>query len=259
MASVDSSEIELLVRGKVEDELKSLAMTRKKDLTKTAKDVIESVLPEVTRVIMVAVSAAVNEAMKQIVQTVKSNSVDNFHMQRQGIMLKYECDKLEQYQRSDNLRIYGLREESGETEEVLEDKVIELASKIGVDLQSSDISVVHRLGKPRDRDRPLIVRFCRRKRRNEILKKKAELKKQNTNVFINEDLTPLRSTMMKMVKDQTGVKNATSRNGKIVAWLSEDPNRAIEITTPDDLNKVGIVTPDWKRLKLDQLVWDITA
>ena len=62
MASVDSSEIELLVRGKVEDELKSLAMTRKKELMKTAKDVIEVVLPEVTKVIMVAVSATVNEA-----------------------------------------------------------------------------------------------------------------------------------------------------------------------------------------------------
>lgn len=62
--------------------------------------------------------------------------------------------------------------------------------------------------------------------------------------------------MMKMVKDQTEVKNATSRNGKIVAWLSEDPNGTIEINTPDDLRKVGIVTPDWKWLKIDHL-WSV--
>ena len=65
--------------------------------------------------------------------------------------------------------------------------------------------------------------------------------------------------MMNMVKDQVGVKNVTSRNGKIVAWRNEDPNRAIEITTPDDLSKVGIGTPDWKQPKLDHLVWDTTA
>ncbi|MPC98133.1 hypothetical protein E2C01_093486 [Portunus trituberculatus] len=89
--------------------------------------------------------------------------------------------------------------------------------------------------------------------------KKAELKKKKISIFCNEDLTPLRAKMMMMVKDQVGVKNVTSRNGKIVAWLNEDPKRAIEITTPDDLSKVGIGTPDWKQLNLDHLVWDTTA
>lgn len=162
MAGVNSSAIAELVKSNVDDELKSLSASRKKDLTKTAKDVVEVVLPEITKVITVAVSSAVNAAVEQMIETVKTNVVDTFQVQRQGILMKYECDKLEQYQRSDNLRIYRLVEESEETEEVLEGKVIELASNMGVNLQSSDISVVHRLGEPRDRDRPLIVRFYRR-------------------------------------------------------------------------------------------------
>lgn len=173
--------------------------------------------------------------------------------------MKYECDKLEQYQRSDNLRIYGMPEERDKTEDSLEDKVVEFASTMGVELQPDDSSVVHRVGKPRDTDRPRIIRFCRRKKRNELLRKKAELRRKNVNIFINEDLTPLRAVMLKMVKDQAAVKNATSRNGKIVAWLNDDPNRAIEMNTPDDLSKVGIVNPDWKQLKMDHIVGDTTT
>ncbi|MPC91137.1 hypothetical protein E2C01_086154 [Portunus trituberculatus] len=94
---------------------------------------------------------------------------------------------------------------------------------MGVSSRADDISVVHRLGKPRDRERPAIVRFCRRKKRNALLRRKGELK-QKTAVFINEDLTPLRSAMRRIVKEQAGVKNVT-RNGKILAWLTDDPNR----------------------------------
>lgn len=50
------------------------------------------------------------------------------------------------------------------------------------------------------------------------------------------------------MKEQAGVKNVTTRNSKNLAWLTNEPNRAIEINALDDLSKVGIVTPDWKRL-----------
>lgn len=255
MAETVSLEMEQVVKAKVEDEMKSLSVSRKKELTKTVRDVIETMMPEMTKLITVAVSAAVTAAMDRVMEEVRNKVVDSFQVQRQAMLTKYECDKLEQYQRSDNLRIYGMEEEREETEETLEEKVVELASNMGVHLQPGEVSVVHRLGKPRESDRPVIIRFCCRKKRNEFLKKKVELKKKNIKIYINEDLTPLRAAMMKMVKDQAGVKNVTSRNGKIVAWLNDEPNRAIEINTPDDLNKVGIVTPDWKRLKMDHLVW----
>lgn len=134
--------------------------------------------------------------------------------------------------------------------------MVELASDMGVNLHVDDISVVYRLGKPRDRERPVIVRFCRRKKKNAMLRRKGELKKKHVRVFVNEDLTPLRSAMRRMVQVQPGVKNVTTRNGKIVAWLTDDPNRAREINTPDELSKVGIVTPDWKRLHMDHIMWE---
>ena len=227
-------------------------------MTKTAKDIIEHLVPEMTKVISVAVSTAVKHAMDQMIDTVKSKTVDSFHIERHALLQKYDCDRLEQYQRSDNLRIYGIEEGIDESEERLEEKVVESASNIGVNLDPRGISVVHRLGKQQESVRPVIVRFCCRKKRNEILKKKKVLKEKKMKVFINEDLTPLRSTMLKMVKEQSGVKNATSRAGKILAWLNDAPNQALQIETPDDLFKVGIVCPDWKRLKMDHLVGETT-
>ena len=149
MAGVDSSEV---LVTEVEDGLQSLVTSRRKDLTKTAKDVIETVLPEITKVITVAVSAAVKAILNQMSEAIRSKSVDSFLVQRQALLMKYECDKLEQYQRSDNVSIYGISEDSEETKEGLEKKVIELVSNLGADLQPREISVAHRLGKPRDRD-----------------------------------------------------------------------------------------------------------
>lgn len=90
-------------------------------------------------------------------------------MQRNCLLLKYEHDKMEQYSRRENLRISGWEEEEDESEEVLEAKVIEHADTIGVKIEQDDISVVHRLGRPREGGRPVIVRFCHRKKRNEIM------------------------------------------------------------------------------------------
>lgn len=85
------------------------------------------------------------------------------------------------------------------------------------------------------------------------MRKKAELKKKSKKVFINEDLTPMRVAMLKMVKEQQGIKNAISRDGKIVAWREDQPGRAIEMDNPEDLYKVGIDSANWQRLKMPQM------
>ena len=86
------------------------------------------------------------------------------------------------------------------------------------------------------------------------MKKKAELKRKQRKVFVNEDLTPLRSAILSIAKEQPSVKNTTTRDGRIVAWLKDAPDRPLFLETPDDLVKIGVSTPDWKRLKLDHLM-----
>ncbi len=59
---------------------------------------------------------------------------------------------------------------------MLEAKVIEHADTIGVKIEQDDISVVHHLRRPREGGRPVIVRFCHRKKRNEIMQNKKKKK-----------------------------------------------------------------------------------
>ena len=80
--------------------------------------------------------------------------------------------------------------------------------------------IAHRLDKPRDGGRSVIVRFCHRKKRNEMLINKKKLKGRQRKVYINEDLTSLRATMMSLVKEQETVKNVSTRDGSILAWLA---------------------------------------
>ncbi|KAK3882537.1 hypothetical protein Pcinc_013104 [Petrolisthes cinctipes] len=120
-------------------------------------------------------------------------------------------------------------------------------------VEPGDISTVHRVGRPGDRNRAVIVRFCHRKKRNEVLDKKKELKNKGRNIFVNDDLTPLRATLLKTMKEQESVSNAKTRDGRILAWL-RDGNRRVEVSTPADLHRVGVAVPDWKRLKLDHIV-----
>ena len=55
-------------------------------------------------------------------------------------------------------------------------KVTELAKDMGVNI------IVHRLGKPGNRNEPVIVRLCHRKKRNEILKREERTKEEQEDI-----------------------------------------------------------------------------
>lgn len=241
--------LEQLVKEKVEEELETLGKKSTRG-SNTAKEVAAAIMPGIANIISVAVTVAVSTAVKDITDKWLMSSAES---QKVSLHHRYDNDRLEQYTRRDNLRIFGIEEDQEEDEDVLQAKVLEVAADVGVKLEADDISIAHRLGKTGERSRPVIVRFCHRKKRNAVLKNKKELKNKNKKIFINEDLTPLRSVLLKMTKEQAEVRNVTTRDGRILAWLV-DRDRPVEITTPDDLHKVGIDSPDWRRLKLDHLV-----
>lgn len=251
MAHGVGAKLENLVKAKVDEELNNITSTLEGSrVNKSVKDVAAAILPGIANIISVAVSTAISASMKEL-----SDKMDRkiAEMQRYCLLNKYENDKLEQYSRRENLRILGLEEEADETEGVLEAKIIELAGDIGVKLDTSDISVAHRLGKPREGGRPVVLRLCHRKKKNEMMHNKKKLKGRQRKVYVNDDLTSLRAKMMNLVKNQEIVKNVSTREGSILAWLHSG-GRPVVINTPDDLHKVGITNPDWKLLNLDHLV-----
>lgn len=250
MAHCVGSELQDLVKVKVDEELAKISMESGKAASKTVREVAAMILPSLANIITVAVSSAVTAALTDFTDKLESK-VNEVKML--CLMNKYKNDRLEQYSRRDNLRISGLEEDNDESEEVLEAKVIELAGSMGVKLESNEISVAHRLGKPRDGERPVIVRLCHRKKKDEIMRNKKKLKDRQRKVYINEDLTFLRAKMMSLVKEQETVKNVSTREGSILAWPTSG-GRPVVVNSPDDLEKVGITSPDWKKLKLDCMI-----
>lgn len=104
-----------------------------------------------------------------------------------------------------------------------------IKDKLQLNISPSDISTAHRLGKKpiqqqQDR-RSLIVKLCRRDLKNDL---KFACKEKKPNLYINEDLTPIRKTIMFVLraakrKFPDKVSGCSSVDGKVFVW-TKPPN-----------------------------------
>lgn len=154
-----------------------------------------------------------------------------------------ENDALEQYTRRNSVRISGVPEIEGEnTEEV----VFRLADALKSNIGPSDIDRLHRVGKPRadGRHRVIIIKFAKYNARQRVYLKRMDLRDCENDdmktVFINEDLTKLRSKLLFDARTLVKVdklKSAYSTNGKIFVRDNSDDRYLIK--TKVDLLKYG--------------------
>lgn len=231
----------------MEKELWSISLRKGGVGTREGKKVEEprtkEVAPDLANIITVVVITAVSSAVQEIKKELTKCSAT---VQRNYLLKRYDNDKLQQYMCRDNLRFSGIKEDEGESETVSENKIINIASDIGVELQVSDISDAHRLSKPGGSVRPVLVKFCQRKKREEVMKKKRELKKKKREIYINSDLTPVRASLLKLVTHDCKL---------LIRYKFKD--RPITLKASDDLYKLGINVWDWKCLGLDHpIVFD---
>lgn len=152
----------------------------------------------------------------------------------------YKWDDVEQYSRRDNIIIRGVPETSGKS---TNDIVMDLAFKAGVNVTPQDISTSHRL-KQRRASQPssIVVKFTRRDVRNEIMRKKKNLRNQPDcgSIFFDEHLTSLRHKILMAVKHDDEVEKAWTIDGKIICLMTGGTNRKLTISSPDDLqHKLG--------------------
>ena len=221
-------------------------------------DIVSQVLTAVTPVIANIVKAAVASSTEQILKKMdetskemKSETMRTVDQVKKEVQAqKFELDRLEQYGRRDNVKIFGIPfQEDENTNQV----IMDLAADIGVDISPSDISVSHRLPSSRnDRPKPILVKFVRRDTKTSFMKKKKELR-QNENrkdVYVEEDLTPLRFKMLKELKrDSDNIKRVWALDGKINCVIQDGQHEVKKvISSPSDLVKVG-----WSVEKINDL------
>lgn len=207
---------------------------------------LQKIMSSLQPVLAAALNAAVTESTKhfiKVTETATSKIVAaTTQLERKVTEVKsglqkisWDMDKLEQYTRKENIKIYGIPVSENENTNRI---AIELASQLGVKIADEDISVSHRLPPPRhhrsDGRQPppaIIVRFTRRDKKTELMRKKKNLKgmkREGWNIYINDDLTQLRGTVCRALREEKNVKNVWSNNGKILCACNENGKEIIK-------------------------------
>ncbi|KAE8738772.1 hypothetical protein FOCC_FOCC015732 [Frankliniella occidentalis] len=114
-------------------------------------------------------------------------------LQVENDLLKDKTDDLEQRNRLENLRIFGIKEEDGENTDELVVKIAQKLDLFSIDL--SDTSRSHRVGrKSVDKPRAIIVKFVSYAKRQKMFLAKKRLK--GSGISIREDLTSIRQAIL---------------------------------------------------------------
>jgi hypothetical protein len=201
--------------------------------TAASNDIDPALLAAVEAVVQRAVKAAVEAALATFNEVISKLQEDVAALQRKltdtNERLAERTDELEQYQRRDNLRIFGVKETTAESTDEL---VVQICrEKLGVELPSDAISRSHRVGRRlepgadgRERHRPIIVRFNTYRTRRTVFEAKKRLK--GTGVTIREDLTQLRQELYRRAVTQFGLRNVWTQDGRVL-WVDKNGKKGV--------------------------------
>ena len=115
---------------------------------------IQQMIPVIVGAVTAAVTEAVSRAMEKSVSMMEKRFEN---AQKQLLLLRYQHDEMEQYSRRESIRVFGVEGDTAEeSEDDLIRKIISIAKRIDVIIQSSDISVAQRVGKTGVRARPVL-------------------------------------------------------------------------------------------------------
>lgn len=186
-------------------------------------------------VIETAVQTAVAAANERILELSREVAGLRQRVQQFDVDLADKCDELEQYQRRDNLRVFGVPETRGE---VTDNLVLQLfKEKLGVELPAESLSRSHRVGRQQQasddgskRHRPLIVKFASYRYRRMVFSAKKNLK--GSGITIREDLTAARQRLYQKAVAVHGVRNTWTNDGRIL-WVDKDGGKGVATTLAD--------------------------
>ena len=235
----------------------------------TQLEIIDLLAPLLIKTMASAIEKVVSDNQKTSVCEAKVDSLKE-SIQKATLAQRYTFDKLEAHDREDNLIFLNIEEpETGfESDEVIEQKIIDVLKDINIELKNEHISVAHRIGKKlldgngmrvrndngSIKSRPVIVRFSKKAKKFEIARKKKGLKGKS-DVIIYEDLTSIRRGLLNVSKEQSCVKACYSKAGRIMVRLHSNESEEIAINSHEDLHKIGVQNfNDWPKLNMQDCI-----
>ena len=195
-------------------------------------EVITLVIAALQSVLVQSVTAALTTAataskhsmldLRHDLGALHAMEADTKALRAQVQTLNFDIDRLQQYSRRENFRVFGIAETA---DEKTNDIIVKVAGDMGVDITERDISVSHRIGKKMGtKPRPIIAKFVRLDTKTAMMRNKRNLKGLDgyKSVFVNDDLTTMRSKLVYELKRDESVTRVWTMNGKIMCIQEEN-------------------------------------
>ena len=148
-------------------------------------------------------------------------------MKKQISVLESKIDDNDQHERRDTVIISGKAVPPAKRDENCSEVTCKLVKdQLNVILSPMDISVSHRLGEKKNTQGPdhrdIIVKFCRRNTKMELLAAARTIK--SPNLYVNESLTPLRQTIAFVLRKAGRefpdiISGSTTLDGRNYVWV----------------------------------------
>nr|CAI5818435.1 unnamed protein product [Callosobruchus analis] len=173
--------------------------------------------------------ARMDNLEKKIEDIISSNSTVVNVLKEETVMLRSEneqlqkrIDFLDQELRINNLRIFNLSEK--DQENVAEEVMQLVSSRIGVSIKQEDIVDCRRLGRKREgKPRAIILKLTNLAKKQSIYNKKKML--SGTNICIKEDMIETKVKLMEAEIEKTSLRRVWSHMGTV--YVLKDNNKIV--------------------------------
>ena len=187
-------------------------------------DILKSIRDDLRSIVKDAITEVIDDKLREIKDDNTKLKKDNKALKKRVKKLETAMDDAEQYSRRNCLRISKMTEQENEDTDQL---VLQVAETVGAAINLSDIDRSHRLGKPGNRlVRDIIVRFTSYRARAKLMSKRSNLKTSELRgVYVNEDLTRLRSKLLFEARNRVKAKRllgAWSSDGRVLVKNKKD-------------------------------------
>ena len=130
-------------------------------------------------------------------------------IKRDNLIISEKLERLEQYTRKDQVKIFGIPSQIGSDSKNTDELVVKLGKHCGFDdLNEDDISVSHRLPARHGHIPRIIAKFVVRKKRDKFMKMAKEKLKteKDSKIFVTENLNPECAKLLRKLKQPEDVK-----------------------------------------------------
>lgn len=180
------------------------------------------------------------------------------------VKLSLALEKSQQYNNRDSFKICGIREPTGlgpNEREDTEKTVTTFFEKARIPVPKEELSITHRLpSRDTTRSKPLLVKLKSRILRNQVMRKKKELrdnailKGDYPDAFIVEHLTPMRAKVAYKLRNDDTVERVWTIDGRLKVILkgTSQPDKPITVDSLEQLIQI----PSWSKNDIEKLVFE---